>query len=252
MLFPVTFRLLGSSWIHRGYVVIDWSRAINHWIQSYTFFFEDPSFAEWVHRQRTTHAHWMKQQSDQDDPQAEQLNKRHHLLKEIVEHRMKLLEDLGFHFTVHYDKWMVHWEELKAYKEVHGNCMVPTHCTENPQLGRWVHTQRHQRRLQLKGKKSCMTDERVQLLDSLGFSWDVRQLHYRDKANERTFLFPVEHSGQHGYLSSDSDSQVTGTGMDVADPTMASDRGYMLLAQQEQQNTVSNSNSDAISNEVSI
>jgi hypothetical protein len=52
--------------------------------------------------------------------------------------------------------------------------MVPTHYAANPKLGRWVHTQRHQRRLMLKNKKSCMTQQRVDLLDQLGFSWELR------------------------------------------------------------------------------
>ena len=96
---------------------------------------------------------------------------------------MKKLEDLDLHFTVHADKWMEHWLELKEYKRTHGNCDCPTHCPENPKLGRWVHTQRHQRRLQLKGKKkSCMSEERVALLDSLGFSWEVRHKFERPHA----------------------------------------------------------------------
>lgn len=120
---------------------------------------EDVSFGEWVHRQRTTYAHMVKE--EHPNP--------------LIVARMKQLDDLGFHFTVHADKWMEHWKELQAYKRLHGNCDCPTHCPDNLRLGRWVHTQRHQRRLKLKGqKKSCMTEERVALLDSLGFSWEVR------------------------------------------------------------------------------
>jgi len=119
---------------------------------------EDPSLAEWVHRQRTTYAQLMKDK---------------HPSQFLVE-RMKQLEDLGFHFSVHTAHWMENFNELKQYKLRHGNCDVPTHCPDNPKLGRWVHTQRHNRRLQLKGsKKSCMNDERVALLESLGFSWEA-------------------------------------------------------------------------------
>ena len=112
-----------------------------------------------MHRQRTTYAH---------------ITQEDHLNPKVVE-RVKQLEALDFHFTVHADKWMEHWHELKEYKEIHGHCDIPTNCPENPKLGRWVHTQRHQRRLQLKGKKkSSMCEERVALLDSLGFSWESR------------------------------------------------------------------------------
>jgi hypothetical protein len=80
------------------------------------------------------------------------------------------------------DKWEVHWSQLKAYKEKFGHSQVPTHFSDNPKLGRWVHTQRHQRRLLLKGKKSCMTPERIALLDQLEFSWEVRPSLERPRA----------------------------------------------------------------------
>lgn len=118
----------------------------------------DPSFAEWIHRQRTTYISMLKEEKPSP----------------LVQSRMAKLEEIGFNFTVHSDKWMDHWNMLKQYKEKHGDCQVPTHYPENPKLGRWTHTQRHQRRLQLKGKKSCITNERIALLDQLGFSWEVR------------------------------------------------------------------------------
>jgi hypothetical protein len=78
----------------------------------------------------------------------------------LVKERMDKLEELGFNFTVHSDKWMDHWKMLKEYRDKHGHVQVPTHYADNPKLGRWVHTQRHQRRLHQKFKKSCMTEER--------------------------------------------------------------------------------------------
>jgi hypothetical protein len=69
---------------------------------------------------------------------------------------------------------------------------VPTHYTENPKLGRWVHTQRHQRRLQTKGKKSCMNPDRIDLLDQLGFSWEVRPSLERPRATWQQRLEELE------------------------------------------------------------
>ena len=126
----------------------------------------DPSFAEWIHRQRTSYAAMKKDKA----PSA------------ILLERMQKLEDLDFNFTVHTDKWMDHYNQLKEYKETHGDCQVPTHYATNRQLGRWTHTQRHQRRLQTKGKRSCMTVERINLLDQLGFSWEVRPAFDRPRA----------------------------------------------------------------------
>jgi Helicase associated domain len=93
----------------------------------------------------------------------------------LVQSRIAKLEEIGFNFTVHSDKWMEQYLMLKAYKEKHGDCQVPTHYAENPKLGRWTHTQRHQRRLKLKlYKKSSISQERIALLDDLGFNWEVR------------------------------------------------------------------------------
>ena len=119
----------------------------------------DPSFAEWIHRQRTAYASMVK--DEKPNP--------------LVQSRITKLEEIGFNFTVHSDKWMEQYITLKAYKEKHGDCQVPTHYTENPKLGRWTHTQRHQRRLKLKLYKKCsISQERIALLDDLGFNWEVR------------------------------------------------------------------------------
>ena len=40
------------------------------------------------------------------------------------------------------DSWNVRLEELKAYKEQHGDCLVPKKSRSNPQLGIWVMNQR--------------------------------------------------------------------------------------------------------------
>ena len=65
---------------------------------------KDPSFAEWIHRQRTTHASMLK---------AKKVNP-------VVKERMEQLKAMGFNFTVHSDKWVDHWNQLKEYKSKHG------------------------------------------------------------------------------------------------------------------------------------
>jgi hypothetical protein len=103
----------------------------------------DPSFAEWVHRQRTCYHSMQKDKATNGK-----------MMTRTMEERFEKLRQVGFLFQVQSDKWMDHWRQLKIYKEAHGDCQVPTHYAENPPLGRWVHTQRHQRRLQEKGRKS--------------------------------------------------------------------------------------------------
>jgi hypothetical protein len=66
----------------------------------------DPSFSEWVHRQRTTYQAYLK--SEIRKPNT------------LIEGRIEKLKGLGFNFTVHEDKWTSHWNQLKEYKEKHG------------------------------------------------------------------------------------------------------------------------------------
>ncbi len=65
------------------------------------------------------------------------------------------------------------YEELKAYKEKHGNTLVPH---ANFGLGSWVKRQQVQYSIYSKGDtaKSELTEDRVRLLNELGFIWSRR------------------------------------------------------------------------------
>jgi len=71
--------------------------------------------------------------------------------------------------------WTQRYEELKQFKLQKGNCEVSCNYKENPSLGIWVMTQRRQYVLLKKGKPSCMSLDRVEALDAIGFTW---QLYY--------------------------------------------------------------------------
>ena len=62
---------------------------------------------------------------------------------------------------------------IKHDKETHksreGHCNVPHRFSDNPSLGNWVMHQRTQYRYTKEGKKTIITEERIQLLDDLGF-----------------------------------------------------------------------------------
>jgi len=55
-----------------------------------------------------------------------------------------------------------------------GHCNLPTDY-HNKQLRSWATTQRSHYRFLCQGKQSHLTEERVQLLDSVGFSWKTRE-----------------------------------------------------------------------------
>jgi superfamily II DNA or RNA helicase len=65
-------------------------------------------------------------------------------------------------------KWQEMYEQLKTYHSEHGDTDVPGRWKENPKLATWVATQRARK------KQGDLSDEQIQLLDKLGFTWKSR------------------------------------------------------------------------------
>ena len=63
------------------------------------------------------------------------------------------------------------YEELRRYKEEHGNTLVPH---ANHGLGAWVKRQQVQYTMYSNGTKSDLSHERVRVLNELGFVWSRR------------------------------------------------------------------------------
>lgn len=94
------------------------------------------------------------------------------------EERFKQLDELGF-------TWQFVWtktfeeriEELKAYKEIHGNCNVPRSFHENPSLGQWCSQMRSMYKANQKGEAVKNTyiinDYRIEQLETIGFKWKL-------------------------------------------------------------------------------
>jgi hypothetical protein len=61
---------------------------------------------------------------------------------------------------------------------------VPHTYKENPPLARWVKRQRYQYKLKVENKQSTMTDERIILLENIGFIWDSHAAAWAEKLNE--------------------------------------------------------------------
>jgi len=96
----------------------------------------------------------------------------------LTTERMNRLNEIGFVWALRADPvtmWNRKFGELKAYKRLFGNCMVPQRYQPNPKLGTWIHTQRRQYKLMLEGKKSAMNNEKITALDSIGFFWMAKQ-----------------------------------------------------------------------------
>jgi len=83
--------------------------------------------------------------------------------------RKEALDRLGFNWQAQVRAWEFRFQELLAYREIHGNCEVPKRYKENQPLANWVRAQRSDRK-----KSKELTDkkkERFRRLDEIGFSW---------------------------------------------------------------------------------
>ena len=118
----------------------------------------------------------------------------------LTDERYQMLVDLGFVWNAHDAMWEEKYTELVEYEKAHGNCNVPSTYPPNKPLSVWVRCQRRNYKLFVKqqgfgidsrlqqqnnAKRNCggstagtggMTMERVHKLQSLGFSFNPRNL----------------------------------------------------------------------------
>lgn len=93
----------------------------------------------------------------------------------MTDERKTKLDELGFVWKVR-DRadWNDRYEQLLEFKKENGHCIVPQHYTRNRALGKWVAKQREQYRFYREGKHSFLTEERIDLLKSVGFVWQIK------------------------------------------------------------------------------
>eukprot|EP00980_Cylindrotheca_fusiformis_P012512 scaffold3073_cov66-Cylindrotheca_fusiformis.AAC.27 len=94
----------------------------------------------------------------------------------MSERRIQKLNQLGFVWDAQEDVWKTRFEELKTFKLVHGHCNVPCKYSANQKMATWVKCQRRQYKLRTLAMPSSLTDERISLLEELGFVWKIRGL----------------------------------------------------------------------------
>ena len=80
--------------------------------------------------------------------------------------------------------WDARFEDLKTYREAHGDCLVPYSWPANPALAQWVKRMRFQHKQLLKGAYSTLTPARVEALESLGFVWDSHRNAWDERYGE--------------------------------------------------------------------
>jgi hypothetical protein len=138
-------------------------------------YIDDPKLGHWVMTQR----------------------RQYHLMKKgkptrMTSKKIDQLEQLGFQWSVRPEPvgmWNKRFGELKDFKKLHGDCLVPQRYTLNPQLGTWVNTQRRHYKLLKEEKRSCMTQERLQELEEVGFVWSTIDIAMRNGDTDADYFY---------------------------------------------------------------
>jgi hypothetical protein len=92
---------------------------------------------------------------------------------QMIPDRINKLEQLGFEWSkCGKSDWGTRFQELKEYQIMAGHCFVPQRYGPNPQLGTWVNNQRTQYKAWKEDRFGPMSEERVNMLEGIGFSWN--------------------------------------------------------------------------------
>ena len=90
---------------------------------------------------------------------------------DLLEDCKRLFKDMGQYLK---DSWYFRYQQLQAYYEENQSCNVPQRYKEDPELGRWVSTQRKAY------KKNNLSQEKVDLLNQLNFDWDPAETYWQE------------------------------------------------------------------------
>jgi Helicase associated domain len=119
----------------------------------------------------------------------------------LPDHRKKLLDELGFVWTVlacghssSFERvsrvaWNAMYARLVLYRRIHGNCLVPSDYAEDNELARWVEAQRSGL------KVGSIHPSRIERLDALGFLMTKESYAaYWSKQFENLVAYQREHN----------------------------------------------------------
>ncbi len=99
---------------------------------------------------------------------------------QLPKNKLDMLNALGFDWTPKKAGWENRYEELCRYKEEHGNCRVPFLKGKNEGFYAWTN--------RMRATKDSLPQDRIDLLDSIGFEWEVKRLRGKPKPVKRTKL----------------------------------------------------------------
>jgi glycerol-3-phosphate cytidylyltransferase-like family protein len=120
----------------------------------------------------------------------------------MTEERIAKLDEINFSWSLRDSFWDDKYEELKAYRRHHGDCLVPAAYVANMSLSKWVERQRTAYALLKEGKPTRMTQHRLALLNQLDFVWDANEYKWQLKYKE---LAEYQSNNGHGALPRQND-----------------------------------------------
>lgn len=95
--------------------------------------------------------------------------------------------------------WIDRANELIEYRNKYGDTLVPKRYAENPALGNWVNKQRAQYQKFCANEAPCsMTEEKVKILDDIGFCWDATSVSNRNRREKDAWWLRYEDLKAHG------------------------------------------------------
>mmetsp|Transcript_11934 Transcript_11934/g.22344 ORF Transcript_11934/g.22344 Transcript_11934/m.22344 type:complete len:205 (+) Transcript_11934:1915-2529(+) len=111
--------------------------------------------------------------------------KQRGLPSHMTDERIEMLDKIGFIWEV--NTWNDRYDELKEFYEENRHFSVPSDFP-NKQLRPWISTQRSHFRFKQENKPSQLTDERIELLNSIGFPWKTKE-DWQTRFNELSSFF---------------------------------------------------------------
>jgi hypothetical protein len=97
-------------------------------------------------------------------------------------------------------QWNERYQELLKFRQENGHLFVPHSFPANQKLAQWVKRQRYQYKLKHSGHHSTLSDEREDLLSSVGFIWDSHAACWQEHFQSLEAFFMT-----HGHCNVPSD-----------------------------------------------
>jgi ribonuclease HI len=170
---------MAELWINKWNLqcekLFEFKRKNGHCLVPSTYQQEKSPIGQWAPRaQRTTHHTNTKLQED----------------PKILLNELEFVGKVEAGAMCNNKSWHQNYKKLSEFKRKNGHCLVPSRYEQDKSLGLWVRAQRKTRN----NKK--LHEDRKELLDELGFVWNVEQEH-EGKRCKKLVAFKPRHKNWH-------------------------------------------------------